>query len=68
LYFFLLSYLAKMRAEFLGADSPLDPNVEWVLPGVHSRLSLMQNEILGVPRGGTQKVASNFWGGRQFTQ
>jgi hypothetical protein len=49
-------YVAKMRAELLGADSPLDHNVESVLPGVHSRLSSMQNEISHV-RG---DVASNF--------
>jgi hypothetical protein len=52
-------YVAKMRAELLGADSPLDHNVESVLPGVHLRLSSMQNKISGV-RGDMQKVASNF--------
>jgi hypothetical protein len=52
-------YVAKMRAELLGADSPLDHNVESVLPGVHSRLSSMQNEISGV-RGDVQNVVTNF--------
>ena len=50
-----------MRAALLGADSPLDHNVESVLPGVHIRLSSMQNEIAGV-RGDMQSVASNFVG------
>jgi hypothetical protein len=48
-----------MREALQGAEDPMDHNVESVLPGVHTRLATMQNEISGV-RGDMQRVASHF--------
>jgi hypothetical protein len=54
-------YVDKIRAELLGAENLMDHNVGSVLPGVHTRLSSMQNEILGI-RSDMQNVATNFGG------
>jgi hypothetical protein len=47
-FFFLQPYLEKMREALAGAIDPMDHNIEAVLPGVHSRMSAMQNEMTGM--------------------
>jgi hypothetical protein len=44
-FLLLQSHVAKLRQSTSMVESPLDSNLESVLPGVHSRLSAMQNNM-----------------------